>query len=172
MFGKFDICPTCECLRPAELGLCVDCSEWVLRKKKKSKEELRYAEEYARWKRGKGKMTLLLSLLSPRVLPPIPYRHKAITWRDGPKYIEVKGRLIDIKEILNPPRQKVLLPLEGKRPRGMRKTSFVEFDFAPGWGLVRTSDRRIMERSYALTYAKLWVLGPRQVWAKLIAEAL
>jgi hypothetical protein len=57
----------------------------------------------------------------------------------------------------------------------MRRTftsSFVEFDFAPGWAMVKTSDREIMERRYALTYAKVWVLGPRQLWVKLIKEAL
>jgi hypothetical protein len=57
----------------------------------------------------------------------------------------------------------------------MRKTftsSFVEFDFAPGWAMVQTSDRRIMEKGYALTYADVWVLGPRGLWVKLIKEAL
>jgi ribosomal protein L40E len=182
MFGKFDICPRCECLKPAELEFCVECSEHILRRKKKTKEELRYAEKYARWKEGKDKMTLLLSLLSPRVLLPIPYKHKATTWRDGSKYIQLSdGRWVNMRDILNPPKQKVLLPLEercdflGRRwkcPRGMRGANFREFDFAPGWGLIKTSDRGIMERRYALTYAKVWVLGPRQLWVKLIKEAL
>jgi hypothetical protein len=180
MFGKFDICPSCECLKPAELEFCVECSEYILRRKKKTKEELRYAEKYARWKEGKDKMTLLLSLLSPPVLPPMPYRHRATTWRDGSKDVQLSdGSWVNIRDILNPPRQKVLLPLEGtgrdRWPRGMRRTitgSFAEFDFAPGWALVRTSDREIMERRYALTYAKVWVLGPRQLWVKLIKEAL
>jgi hypothetical protein len=177
-FGKFDICPSCDCLKPAELELCVECSELVLGKKKKSKEELSYAEKYARWKEGKDKMTLLLSLLSPPVLPPLPYKHRATTWRDGSKDVQLSdGRWVDIRDILNPPKQKVLLPLEGmgksRWPRGMRRTSsFEEFDFAPGWGLVKTSDRGIIERRYALTYAKVWVMGPKGLWVKLIEEAL
>ena len=169
---RFLPCPSCGGLRPAELELCVGCMERLLRRKNPPREALRYRE----WKRTADKKLLLLSLLSPELPPPIPYRHRAVSFRDGSKYLEaVDGSLVNIKRILNPPEQKVLLPLVRKgdweRPRG-GGWFFWEYDFAPGWGLVRTKNRRVMERGYAITYAKLWTMSSNALRVKLISEAL
>jgi len=170
---RFLPCPWCGALRPAELEYCVECFENLLRAKKPPRNALRYRE----WKRTADKKLLLLSLLSPRLPPPIPYRHRAISFRDGSKYLVAEGgRLVYIGRILRTPEQRVLLPLvreEGReRPRGKDRPLFKKYDFAPGWGLVETRDRRLMERGYAITYAKLWTMSNKALRAKLIAEAL
>jgi len=146
--------------------------ERLLRRKNPPKEALRYRE----WKRTADRKLLLLSLLSPELPPTIPCGYRIVIFRSGSKYIKAAdGSLVEIRRVLGPPEQKVLLPLvrEGdwERPRG-GDWLFDTYDFAPGWGLVRTRDRRAMERSYAITYAKLWTMSSNALRVKLIAEVL
>ena len=166
-------CPSCGGLRPAELELCVGCMESLLRRKNPPKEALRYRE----WKRTADRKLLLLSLLSPELPPTIPCGYRIVIFRSGSKYIKAAdGSLVEIRRVLGPPEQKVLLPLvreEGReRARGKKWSLFERYDFAPGWGLVETKDRKLMERSYAITYAKLWTMSSKALRVKLISEAL